>query len=231
MLVESLRTPLADRAGRDAVAVCTGLVVAGLLALRVARTLWPDLLAALPLLALLVPAALFLGYVGEVLTSDADTGAPALDWSPRWVSVGGRLLVLTMVYLSPAAVAVVAAAFVLLGGNGTGGVLLTMVPTVALLVTVAALYVLPAALSATVHGGLRAGLRRSSLGGLASGSYFFAWTVGTSLVVGSWSLLTAARTATIGALAGAVVVAYGHLAAAVLLRDGLARSRWTPPDE
>lgn len=230
MLVEAVRAPVADGGSRDALAVCTGLVVAGLIGVRFVRSLWPEVLVALPAVAALALATLFVGHLGRVLSpDDSRTAVPSFEWSRETVARGGRLLLVTAVYLLPALVAVVGAAFVLLGGGGGG--LLTMVPTVALLVTVAALYVLPAALAATVAEGVRAGLKRSSLAGLASGSYFFAWTVGVSTIVASWSLLTAARTATLGALAGAVVFAYGHLVAATVLREGLARSRWTPPGE
>jgi hypothetical protein len=231
MLGEAIRYPVADGTARDAVAVCTGLVVVALLLLRAGSALWPGLLAVVPLALVVVPASAFLGYLGRVLRPDPAGGTTqAFDWSTATVRLGGRLLLLATVYLLPAVVAVLGAAFVLLEGSGTGGALLTMVPTVALLVTVAALYVLPAALAAGVDGGLRAGLSRASLGGLASGSYFFAWTVSTVLVVLGWSVVTAARTATIGTLVGAVVFAYGHVAAARLLSEGLSRSRWTPPD-
>lgn len=227
MIADALRYPVADGTARDAVAVCTGLVVVALLLVRVGRALWPSLAAVPVVVLVLVPASLFVGYLGRILRTVGDDGAPAFDWSPRTVRVGARLLAVAGVYLLPALVALLGAAFVLL--NPSSGALLTMVPTFALVVTVASLYVLPAALSASVHGGLRAGLSRSSLGGLASGSYFFAWTVGTALVVGAWSVVTAARTATLGALVGAVVFACGHVAAARLVREGLTRSRWEPP--
>jgi hypothetical protein len=197
-----------------------------LLLLRVARALWPDPLAVVPAVAALVPTVLFAGYLGRVIGADPASTATVFSWSARSVRLGARVVVITALYLLPAAVALGLTAFVLLGGGGSP--LLTIAPTVALLVTVAATYVLPAAVAAAGRNGLRSGLRRSSLGGLASGSYFFAWTVATSVVVSAWSLLTAVATATPAAVALSVVFAYAHVAAARLVGAGLERSRWEP---
>lgn len=226
MLTDSFRYPLRERDARDAVAICTGLVLAVMLLLRVARTLWPDLLAIVPAVAALVPTVLFAGYLGRVLDAGSQSAAAAFVWSTENVRLGVRIVAVAAVYLLPAAVALGLTAFVLLGGGG--GMLLTLAPTVALLVTVAALYVLPAALAAGGRNGLRSAFRRSSLDGLASGSYFFAWTVATSLVVSAWSLLTAVAMATPAALVLAVVFAYAHVVSARLLGEGLERSRWAP---
>jgi hypothetical protein len=227
MLGESFRYPLRDGDGRDAVAVCSGLVLAALLLVRLAAALWPSPLAALPGLLVVLPAALFAGYVGGVLVADAGTSAArGFSWSRRTLRVGLRLVVVAVGYLLPAAVALAVTAFVLIGGGG--GPLLTVAPTVALLVTVAAVYVLPAAL-ATGTRRLRAAFSRSSLGGLASGSYFFAWTVATSLVVSVWSLLAAVASATPAAVVLAVVFAYVHVVAARILHEGLERSPWSLP--
>jgi hypothetical protein len=226
MLADALRYPLGSPTGRDAVAVCTGLVLAVLLSLRLARALWPAPLAAVPGLFALIPAALFAGYLGGVLTADIPSASPPSPVSAATFRSGLRLLVVAAGYLLPAAVAVVLTALVLLRGGG--GAVLTIAPTVALLATVASLYVLPAALAAGATGGLRAAFSRASLGGLASGSYFFAWTVAVALVVSAWSLLAAATTATPAAVVLVVVLAYVHVAAARLLAQGLARSPNSP---
>jgi hypothetical protein len=226
MLAEAFWYPVRERTARDSVAICTGLVLVALLLLRVARALWPDPLAVVPAVAALVPTVLFAGYLGRVIGADPASTATVFSWSARSVRLGARVVVITALYLLPAAVALGLTAFVLLGGGG--GPLLTIAPTVALLVTVAATYVLPAAVAAAGRNGLRSGLRRSSLGGLASGSYFFAWTVATSVVVSAWSLLTAVATATPAAVALSVVFAYAHVAAARLVGAGLERSRWEP---
>lgn len=232
MLADAFRYPLRDSAARDAVAVCTGLVVIVLLLARVARALWPSPLAGVAVVVAVVPAALFAGYLGRVLTADgplADS-SESRTWSWLWSSTvfrdGVGLLVVAGGYLLPAVVAVVLTAFVLLQGGG--GMLLTVAPTVALLATVASLYVLPAALAAAAFDGVRAAFVRASLGGLASGSYFFAWTVATSLVVSVWSLLTAVATATPAAILLTIVFAYAHVVAARLVGEGLDRSRWQP---
>ncbi len=226
MLAESFRYPLRDGDARDAMAVCTGLVLVTMLLLRVARALWPDLLALAPALVALCPTILFAGYLGRVVDAAGQSTAP-FSWSTRTLRLGVRVVVVTAVYLLPAAVALALTAFVLLGG---GGMLLTLAPTVALLVTVAAVYVLPAAVAAAGRNGLRSGFARSSLGGLASGSYFFAWTVATSLVVSAWSLLTAVQSATAAAVALSVVFTYVHVVGARLIGEGLERSRWEPAE-
>ena len=230
MLADAFRYPLRDGTARDAVAICTGLVIVVLLLFRVARALWPTLLVVVPALLAVVPAALFVGYLGSLLAPDptAAVGShpAAPSWSVETFTNGLRMLVVAGGYLAPAAVAVFLTAFVLLEGGG--GALLTIAPTVALLATVVSLYVLPAALTAAVVRGLRAGFSRASLGGLASGSYFFAWTVATSLVVSAWSLLAAVATATPAALVLAVVLAYVHVVAARLLSSGIRRSPRSP---
>jgi hypothetical protein len=181
---------------------------------------------AVPAGLVVLPGSLFAGYLGGVLRADPSrTGAPGFRWSPDTLRVGLRLLVVASVYLLPAVVALFGTAFVLIRG---GGSLLTIAPTVALLVTVASVYVLPAALSAAAHRGVRAGFSRRSLSGLASGSYFFAWTVATSLVVTAWSALATAGVATVAAILGAVGLSYAHVVAARLLGEGLFRSPWEP---
>jgi hypothetical protein len=227
MLAESFRYPLHDRDARDAVAICSGLVLVTLLLLRAARALWPDLLALVPAALAVGPTVLFAGYLGRVLGGDSATGTVAFSWSARSVRLGVRVVVVAAVYLLPAVAALALTAFVVLNG---GGMLLTLGPTIALLVTVAACYVLPAAVAAAGRNGLRSGFRQSSLDGLASGSYFFAWTVATALVVSAWSLLTAAQSATPAAVALVVVFAYAHVVGARLVRDGLERSRWEPAE-
>jgi hypothetical protein len=227
VLSEALRYPLGGRAGRDAFATCTGLVLALLVLFRVGSGLWPTPFVAIPVLLAVVSASLFAGYLGRVLSADPGrSGAPPFAWSVDAFRVGLRLLVVAGVYLLPAVVALFGTAFVLIRGGG--GSLLTIAPTVALLVTVASVYVLPGALSAAAHRDLRAGFSRRSLGGLASGSYFFAWTVATSLVVVAWSALATAGVATVAAVLGAVAVAYTHVVAARILGEGLFRSPWEP---
>lgn len=227
MLPEALRYPLATRSGRDAYTVCTGLVIVALILTRVAAALWPDWLVVLPLVSLAVPASLFAGYLGRVLDIDPDRASPpAFAWSRHTLHVGVRVLAVVAVYLVPAAVSLVLTAFVLLSGGA--GALLTLAPTVALLVTVVSSYLLPAAVAAATRHGLRAGFSRSRLAGLASGSYFFAWTVAVSVVVVAWSVLAAVREATPLALAATALFAYAHVVAARLLGEGLARSPWKP---
>jgi hypothetical protein len=227
MLVEAFRYPLGDRTARDAFVASTGLVILGLVLLRVGAALWPDVLAVVPVAAVVVPASLFAGYLGRVLRADPSrASAPSFVWSRQTLRVGVRVLAVVGAYLVPAGVALLLTAFVLLSGGS--GALLTLAPTGALLLTVVSSYLLPAAVAAAVRHGLRAGFSRSRFAGLASGSYFFAWTVAVSVVVVVWSVLAAVREATPLALASATLFAYGHVVAARLLGDGLARSPWAP---
>lgn len=225
MIAPVFQYPLRDRSARDGLAVCIGLVLLTLLLARVGLALWPDWLAAVPLVLLVLPGSFFAGYLGRVLLS-SERGTPVVvDWSGKDIRVGAKLLVVGAVYLSPAMLALFGTAFVLLGGGGAGS-LLIIAPTIALVLTVMCAYVLPAALATGVENGLRAAFKRSAFQGLAGGSYFFAWTVGTTLVVVGWSVLGAVQEATPAALLGAVCFAYTHMVAVRLYGEGLARSRW-----
>jgi hypothetical protein len=223
VLPEALRYPLRGRTARDALAVSVGLVLVALVLVRAGRALWPDPLAVVPATLAVVPAALFAGYLGDVLR--AETGdTPGFRLSRGAARAGLRALLVAAAFLVPAAVALLATAYVVVSGGG--GPVLTLAPTVALLVTVVSVYLLPAALATAVRRGVRAALRRSAVGGLAGGAYFFAWTAATSLVVVAWSALAAVGTGTLAGVVGAAGVAYAHVAAARLLGEGLARSRW-----
>lgn len=232
MLAAALRYPVAARGGRDALAVCTGLVVAALLLVRVARALWPAWTALVPAALVAAPALLFAGYVGTVLRDGGNSDEPPrFRWSAGTLLGGLRLLVVAAGYLLPPVAVLLGTVFVLLEGGVAvaGSPLLAIAPTAALLVLVAFAYVLPAALATGLRGGVRAALSRDALGGLASGSYFFAWAASVSVVVVAWGVLGAAGPGSPAALLGAAAVAYGHLVAARILAEGLERSGWTPP--
>jgi hypothetical protein len=231
MLAAAFRYPLATSGGRDALAICTGLIVASLLLARVARALWPAWSALVPAALVVVPVLPLAGYLGTVLRDGLDGDVPPrFRWSGTVLRTGLRLLAVAAVYLLPPAAVLLGAVYLLLetGGTSAGEPLFVVAPTVALLVLVAFVYALPAALAAAVRHGVRAGLSREALGGLASGSYFFAWTVSVPVVVLAWGVLGAAGPGSPAALLGAALVAYGHLVVARLLADGLERSRSTP---
>lgn len=232
MLSAALRYPLATGEGRDGFAVCAGLLVAILLLVRLAAALWPATLALAPVLLVLVPAVLFAGYLGSVLRADVDDPTPPpFRWSRGTVRTGLRLFAVGIVYVLPAVIALLAAVFVLLetGATPTGSPLLALAPTVALFALLAAGYFLPAALAAGLHGGVRAGLSRSALRGLAGAAYFFGWTTSLSVAVLAGSLLAVAGPRSPLAVVGAVVAAYGAVVAVRLQAQGLARSGWEPP--
>lgn len=229
MLAAAFRYPLAGQEGRDALAVCTALVLAGLLALRVARAVWPAPLALAAAALAVLPALAFAGYLGDVLRDWPEERPPRFRWTAGTLLVGARLLAVGGAYLAAPAAVLLGSVALLVGASGGPAPLVAVAPTLALLALVAVGYLLPAALSAAVAEGLRAGLSREALGGLASGSYFVAWTVAAATVVVAWGLLWTAGVTSPLAVPGALLVAYGHLAAARLVAEGLARSRWTPP--
>lgn len=236
MLVAALRYPLATRAGRDGVAICSGLVVTVLLLVRAALALWPAWVALLPASLIAVPTVLFAGYLGSFLEDVGGDGRddtpPRFTWSRTAVRRGGRVLAVGGVYLLPAVAALLGTVFVLLetGASPGSGPLVAIAPTVALFVLVGFAYFVPAALATGVHGGVRAGLSRTALDGLASAGYFYAWTASAAVLVVSWSLLGTVGLRSPVALVGAALGAYGTVVAVRLLAQGLARSRWDPPE-
>jgi hypothetical protein len=225
MLAEAIRYPLRGRAGRDGLAVVSGLVIAALLAVRVTRSLWPDRLVVVPLALLVIPVVLFAGHLGSVLRRSVagDADPPPFDWSMETPRLGVRVLLVGGGYLLVPAAVLLAVAVAIQGTVGAG-LLAGIGATLALLVVVAFAYAMPVGVAATLRGGLRDGLRLGSLGGLRSAPYFVAWTGGTVLVVPSWLLLRAAAPSTLLALVAVVAFAYAHLAAAHLVGEGLARA-------
>jgi hypothetical protein len=232
MLSEALRYPLRGRDGRDALAVCVGLVLAGLLLLRLAGALWPAWPAVVVAPLALCPLTLFAGYLGAVLrvaaggrAADADD-APAFPWSTATARTGLRLLAVAGGYLLPPGVVVVVVVLVLLELGATGGPLLALAPTVALLSLLVSGYLLPGALATAARDGVRSALSRDAFGGLGSGAYFVAWTAALTLLATAWSVLGVARESTPLALLAAVWFTYAHVVAARLAAEGLARSGW-----
>lgn len=193
MLPEALRFPLGDPADRGAAA--EALAVGGGLHL---------LSALVPLLAP-IPAVAVVGYLLRVFAEAGDASDPARLPSfraPRAILrdglVGGALVVAFL--LVPAVVLVVTVGGAV-GVGGAGGIDPTtplgygatlVGGTATLLFSVAAVYPLPAVLSAYARGDPTTGpvaRVRSAVSGrrlratVSSGRYFYAWTVGAMLVL------------------------------------------------
>lgn len=236
MLRDALGYPLAGRTGRDALAICVGFVLASLVLVRIARALWPTWLALAPTVALAVPAVLFAGYVGRVLLSSArgESEPPSIGPAAEVVRLGWRVLVVTVAYLVPPAVAFAVIGLALGTGSGTGaasgpgasgGFEWMIGGTLVLVVTAAFAYLLPPALAVAARDGVLAGFRRGSLGGIGHGAYFVAWTVSAVLVVLAWAGVGVAEPASPGGVLSAVWFAYAHVVGVRLLGRGLGASR------
>lgn len=223
MFADALRYPFADRTRLDGTATCyLSLLMSGLL-LRFAAQLWPDWAALAPLVAAAVPLLAVLGFLGGVLSGE---GFPPLS-TRRTARLAGRLLGIGVVYLTPPAIVVAGVGYVTASGSvpdALAGVTAATLATVALLVTVVAGYLFPAAATVSVQDGLRAGVQRAALRGTASSAYFLAWVGATVLVVVAWSALAATASRTVAALLALGVVAYAHVAAAALLAEGIERT-------
>nr|WP_221625646.1 hypothetical protein [Halobellus ruber] len=224
MFVDALRYPIRDRARLDGTVKClVSVLLVGVLA-RVAGALWPDLAFLVPAALALAPVLAFFGLLGGVLAGE---GFPAIRaWSS--LRLAGRLLGVTVAYLLPPAVAVVAVGYV----TGTGvvpvaveGVTAATLATVSLLVTVICGYLFPAAAAVAVDEGLRAGLRREALRGTARGAYFLAWVGAAVLVVLAWSVLATTAARSLAALVGLCLFTYAHVAAAALVAEGAGQTR------
>ncbi|EMA01702.1 hypothetical protein [Haloferax denitrificans] len=223
MFADALRYPFADRTRVDGTATCLVALLLAVTLLRLAARLWPDLTFLAPALVGVVPLFAFFGLVGGVLAGD---GFPPVA-TTETLRLAGRLLGVAAVYLLPAAVTVVAVAYVTATGTVPAvltGVTTAMLATVALLVTVVCAYLLPAAAAVSVREGLRAGLRRNALGGTVSATYFLAWVGAAVLVVLSWSALAATISRSVAALLALGWCAYAHVAAAALIAEGVDRT-------
>lgn len=234
MLSAALRYPLATPAGRDAFAVCTGLVVGSLLLARVAVELWPAWVALLPAVLTIGPVVLFAGYLGAVLGDDVErSDPPSFRWSLATVRAGVRALLVGAAYLLPPIAVIIGTVYVLLETGASPGAspLVAIAPTVALFVLIGFTYVLPAAVAAGLNAGIGAGLSRDAIGGLGNGAYFFAWTVAIAVLVVAWSVVGAVGIRSPLAVLGAIAGVYGTLVATRLVAAGLGRSRWEPPGD
>lgn len=225
LFVDALRYPVRDRAHLDGTASCLVALLLASALLRVAGALWPDWAFAVPAALAVVPILAFLGLLGGVLAGE---GFPDLR-SPAAARLAARLLAVSVAYLLPPALAVVAVGYVTAAGTVPAvisGLTTATLATVALLVVVVCSYLLPAAAVAGVREGVRAGLKRDALAGTASGAYFLAWVGAAVLVVLSWSALATTASRSVAALVALCLFAYAHVAAAALVADGIERASY-----
>lgn len=227
MFATACRFPLATSDGRDSLAVASGLVLATLVFVRVARAVWPDALAIAALALATVPAVLFAGLLGSILQSEGGhPEPPGLGVRSVPVGVGATVLVLAAVYLVGPTVVLLGTVVALqnAGGEGLGRTGVAIAGTSAMVLALALGYALPAALVAGSRDGLRTALRVRSLPGLQSGAYFAGWAGAGVLVALGWTALGVAGTGTVLAVLAAFWFAYTHLAAARLVHEGVARA-------
>ncbi|MFB6250092.1 MAG: DUF4013 domain-containing protein [Halobellus sp.] len=225
MFFEALRYPVSDRSRLDGTAKCLlALLLAGAL-LRAAARLWPDWAALVPLLLVITPILVFLGFISDVLSGNGFPDMPTRETLRR----ATRLLGVSIGYLLVPVLTIVAVGYVT--GSGTvpavvGGITTAALATTALIITIVCAYLLPAAAVTGVEDGLRAGLQREAFRGTASSAYFLAWVGATVLVVFSWSVLATTATRSVAALVALAWFAYAHVAAAALVAEGVERSRY-----
>lgn len=234
MIGDALRAPIRDGAARRATAFATGTVLAIAVLLRISAGLWPSWLTVLPALLTIPLLVLFVGHLAAILRETMSRGE--VEPIPYWLSaprlaLGGRTLVVAFAYLLVPAIIVAAGGFVIASGlvpAGAAGLAGSLIATVALLVVVAFTYVLPVAIAVATREGIRPALRRSSLTGLASGSYFVAWTSATVLAILGWGAVAFTTPGTVGGIAAVAWLTYAHLAAVHVLGRGIAaQSVWS----
>ena len=227
MFATACRFPLATSGGRDGLAVASGLVLATLVFLRVARAVWPDALAVAALALAAVPALLFAGLLGSILQADgADPELPEIGLASLPIRAGLTVAVVASVYLVGPTVVLLGTVLALqnAASEGMGRTGVAIAGTSAMVLALALAYALPAALAAGSRDGLRAALRVRSLPGLQSGAYFAAWVGAGVLVVLGWTALGVAGTGTALAVVAAFWFAYTHLAATRLVQEGVTRA-------
>jgi len=169
---------------------------------------------------LVVPAVLVAGYLVRVLraTMHGDETPPQFnDWGAL-AGDGARAFAIGVVYgLAPAVLVALTAAIaaVVAGPGGRSGLLVGLVTfgggLLALVVSLAAVYVLPAALANYAeHDSLRAGFAVNDLRPvLTSGTYATAWAMGFAIVLGA-SIVTGVLSVIplIGTIVGVFVTFY-----------------------
>lgn len=231
---DALRAPIRDSVARRATGFATVITLTVAVLLRIGAGLWPSWTVVLPAVVAIPPIVWFVGHLAAILretTTRGTSDSTAFRLTQRRLVLGGRVLVVAIAYLLVPAVLVAAGGFVIASGlipAGAAGLAGSLIATVALLVVVAFTYVLPVAVTVAARDGIRPALRRSSLTGLASGSYFVAWTAATVLAVLGWGAVAFTAAGTIGGIAAVVWFTYAHLAATHILGHGIAQqSVWS----
>jgi len=221
LFVDAVRAPLADSSARDdTVSGVIALLLAGAL-LRVGAALWPSWTAVIPSVAALVPAVVFAGRIGAALAAER----PGVV-SARSARLGVRVLVVALAHLLVPAATVVAAGYVVGVVSGpVAGVSTAGLATVALVVVAVFAYFLPAAAVTGAREGILAGLARNGRRGAASGRYFVAWAGAAVLVILAWGAVVGTGGRGLAAALALCWFGYAHLAAAVLVREGVERTR------
>lgn len=238
MLGDAFRYPVRDSETRTASAYATGAVLATAILLGLGAALWPSWSSMLPASLSVVPAVLFVAHLAAILhvsTSDSTTSSAAqtrpdtsvaipfrVDWER--VRLGLRVLAVAVAYLLVPAVLLASGGYLIASGVlpvEATGLVVSVVATVVLLIVVVFTYLLPGAIEVGARDGIQAGLQRSALRGLGSGSYFVAWTGAAVLTVLAWGAVSATTPRTLGGFVAIVWFTYAHLTAARLLGLGL----------
>lgn len=238
MLGDALRYPVRSGAARTASAWSIAVVLAAFVLADLTTSLWPSWTAILPAMLVLGPVVLFVGHLTALLRGTATTGTGtgtgpglgpdtiAFRLSRSRIRLGLRTLTISLAYLLVPGLLIAAGGYLIASGSipgGVAGLAASIIATVALLVVVSFAYLLPGAITVGAREGLRAALRRSAFQGLASASYFVAWTGAAVLAVLAWGAISLTTAGTIGGFLAIGWFTYAHLVAARLLGRGLQR--------
>jgi|AntRauTorcE11898_2_1112593.scaffolds.fasta_scaffold30931_2 hypothetical protein len=209
MIEAALRYPLLVDDGRDHYFALTGLLLGTAIALRVARTLFPNALAVLPVGAAILTAAAAVGVCLRAFLTPTEP-LPSVRSLIRLGVIGASVSIATLsipvLFLVWTAISYVdgdvaadsgAAIFFLLGS------------TIALFGFLLATYVLPVLIARVIEtGGVRPALDQRAIGtALSEVPYLQGWTIGIALGLFGWWASVTGVTTTSGAGLFAVVLA------------------------
>ncbi|WP_248516029.1 hypothetical protein [Salinarchaeum laminariae] len=225
MIEEALRYPVLADEGRDRYLALTGLLLATAIALRVARTLFPNALVFVPLVIVAFTAVLAIGICVSAFLTPADR-LPGVRSLTRLGTLAGTVAGLTL--LVPFAFLFWTAVTYVDGGaavDSGGAIFFLLGSTIALFGFLAATYVLPAVVAQAVESSrLRAATdRRAIVGSISEIPYLQGWSVAFALwMIGWWASIASLEAGSVNGLLATAVAGYCLLASVRAMGIGYA---------